>query len=281
MNQVFDIKRWLLLVGKHWSENRKKYLLSLVAIMALHVIWYSFMLLIERGNPFPLEMQLSTYYIGMGIVGCLYGSLLFADLATGPKAMHYMSVPASTLEKLLSALFYGVVLFFICHTAIFYLVDYIMINIGNSILENRFTAIDPNYEWTRQQVFNMFAKPLGAGPEVPNVFFWFLLIYFNLQTAFILGSVYFPAYSFIKTCISLLVVFLVMIFFFANVLDGFMPKGTWDELFIKYHLLEKGEYKRYAKIPDGIATVLKYLFMYGFLPLFWTVTYFRLKEKEV
>lgn len=47
MNQVFDFKRWLFLVGKHWGENRKRYLLSLVALAALMIIWYIFVMLIE------------------------------------------------------------------------------------------------------------------------------------------------------------------------------------------------------------------------------------------
>src|SRR5688572_10758081 len=113
MNQVFDLKRWLLFAGKHWSENRKKYLLSLVAMVALMVIWYSFVLLIERVNPYPEEMQVGTYYIGLAIVGCLFASLFFSEVGSGPKAMHFLSVPASTFEKLLNALFYGVILFFI------------------------------------------------------------------------------------------------------------------------------------------------------------------------
>jgi hypothetical protein len=113
MNQVFDLNRWLLLTGKHWAENRKKYLLSLVAILALLVIWYSLVLLIVQENTYPPEMQISTYYIGMALAGCLFGSLLFAEMAGGPRAMHYLSVPASALEKMLTGLLYGVVLFFI------------------------------------------------------------------------------------------------------------------------------------------------------------------------
>jgi hypothetical protein len=281
MNQVFDFKRWLLLVGKHWSENRKKYLLSLAAIAALHVIWYSFMLMMERRQPFPPEMQLSTYYFGIGIVGCLFGSLLFSELASGPKAMHYMSVPASMVEKLVCALFYGIVLFFICHTAIFYILDFVMINIGNGILENYWAEHAPGYAWPRQEVINVFTRPQESGEEFPDVYFWFFLVYINLQSAFILGSVYFPTYSFIKTCISLLVVFLVVIFFLADIMDGFLPHGRWDEGFLSYHVADATGNWRVAKIPGGIATFLKYLFMYGFLPLFWITTYFRLKEKEV
>jgi hypothetical protein len=282
MNQVFDFKRWLLLIGKHWSENRKRYLLSLVAMASLMILWYAFMMLIEFQKPYPLEMQVSTYYIGMSIVGCLFGSMLFNDVASGPRAMHYLSVPASTLEKLLSALFYGIVLFFVCYTVIFYLVDYTMIQIGNNVLEKYWQRHDPSHEWTRMTVANMYSMPVGAAEGIPNIFFYFLVMYINLQSAFILGSVYFPGYSFIKTVIVLLVVILLVIFYVGKVLDSFMPAGSFYEGFFAYRVWEgDNSIARGVRLPDWLATTFIYLFMYGFLPLLWFATYFRLKEKEV
>src|SRR5688500_9725813 len=145
MNQVFDFQRWLFLVGKHWGENRKRYLLSLVALAALMIIWYIFVILVERKTPFFEEMQVGVYYVGMAITGCLFGSFIFAEAASGPRAMHFMSVPASIVEKVLCALLYGVVLFFICYTVIFYLVDFTMIKLSNGILEQYWKERDPSY----------------------------------------------------------------------------------------------------------------------------------------
>jgi len=281
MKQVFDLKRWLLFAGKHWSANRKKYLLSLVAMVALMVIWYSFVLLIERVNPYPEEMQVGTYYIGLAIVGCLFASMFFSEVGSGPKAMHFLSVPASTFEKLLNALFYGVILFFISYTAIFYLVDFIMVRIANGFAESYWAENDPGRVWRRFTVVNVFGRPYGGGPDVPNIYFYFLVIYFNLQSAFMLGSVYFPGYSFIKTCISLLVVFLFIVFYVGNLLDSIMPKGGFVDGFFDYGVYEEGGVQKGATLSNWIKVTLTYLFTYGFLPLLWFATYFRLKEKEV
>jgi hypothetical protein len=282
MNQVFDFKRWLFLVGKHWGENRKKYLLSLVALAALLIIWDIFVMLMEQRTPFVVEMQVATYYIGMAIVGCLFGSLIFAEAASGPRAMHFMSVPASIVEKLLCALLYGVVLFFICYTVVFYLVDFTMVKLSNGILEQYWKERDPSYIFVEAKVVNVFTKPPNTGPDFPNIFFYFFLLYFNIQSAFLLGSIYFSGYSFIKTCIALLVVFLLVILYMANVLDGFMPKGHFGDGFFTYIISGKdGEPSRGANLPGWMATSIKFLFMYGFMPLFWIATYFRLKEKEV
>lgn len=282
MNQVFDFKRWLFLVGKHWGENRKKYLLSLVALAALMIIWYIFIMLIERRKPFEEEMQVGTYYVGLAIVGCLFGSLIFGEAASGPRAMHFLSVPASLVEKLLCALLYGVVLFFLCYTIIFYLVDFTMIKLSNGILEQYWKERDPSYVFQATNVTNIFTKPTNEGPDLPNIFFYFLVMYINLQSAFILGSIYFSGYSFIKTAIALLVVFLLVIFYMANILDGFMPRGHFGNGFFTYVIPgEDGEPSRGARLPEWMQVSIKYLLMYGFLPLLWFATYFRLKEKEV
>lgn len=281
MNQVFDFSRWLLLVGKHWSENRKKYLLSLAAILALMIIWYSFILLIEIQSPYVEEMQLATYYIGMAIVGCLFASLIFSELSSGPRAMHHLSVPASALEKLLTAILYSVVLFFICYTAIFYLVDYVMIEIGNSVAANHWKETDPSHVWKPMEVANVFTKPRGAGDDFPPIYLYFLLIYFNGQAAFLLGSIYFSTYSFIKTCISLLVVFLCIVFLMANVLFEMMPNGSFNDGFFSYRVMESESSYKEISLAPWMATTVKFLMQYGFVILFWAASYFRLKEKEV
>jgi hypothetical protein len=282
MNQVFDFQRWLLLVGKHWGENRKRYLLSLVALASLMIIWYIFVMLIERRTPFFDEMQVAIYYIGMAIIGCLFGSLIFSEAASGPRAMHFMSVPASLVEKLLCALLYGLVLFFVCYTLIFYLVDFTMIKLSNGILEQYWKDRDPSYVFVEAKVVNVFTKPPNTGPDFPNIFFYFFLLYFNLQSAFILGSIYFSGYSFIKTTIALLLVFLAVIFFMANMLDDFTPQGHFGDGFFTYIIPGKdGEPSRAASLPGWMQVSIKYLLMYGFLPLLWSATYFRLKEKEV
>ncbi|MET0243697.1 MAG: hypothetical protein ABW174_09515, partial [Flavitalea sp.] len=126
MNQVFDFRRFTLLVGKHWSENRKKYLFGIAGMIALLVFWFAFVMLVDDRR-IPVELQAMTYYFGLAITGCFFGSILFSDIASGPKAMSYLSFPASHLEKLICGLLYGVVIFFGIYTLAFYLVDIPMV----------------------------------------------------------------------------------------------------------------------------------------------------------
>src|SRR5689334_11586661 len=133
MNQAFSFSRWLLLVEKHWSENRKKYLLALVAITGILLIWFLFNIVMEAYRPMDAGIQIGTYFGGLFIVGCLYASTLFSDLSSKSKGINYLSLPASQLEKTLCALFYGVVVFFIAYTVIFYMADIIMVKVSNQV----------------------------------------------------------------------------------------------------------------------------------------------------
>lgn len=277
MNQVFDLNRWLLLTGKHWNENKKKYLLGLGAIAALAIIWFSFRTLIEQEYPIDAEQQLVTYYVGLFVIGCLFASFLFSDLADGPKGIHYLLVPASALEKLLTAILFGVILYFICYTIIFYVVDFVMIKVANNVA-HAYVEEHPGVRLHQVEVVNVFTGPGDMADD--NVLFYLMLIYLAVQAAFLLGSVYFPKYSFIKTAISLLVIFLVGVFYVHNVMASFMPKGHFYDGMGAYKVFEKGQEKIVA-LPSTIGKVLGYLLMYSFAPIFWLVTYFRLKEKEV
>src|SRR5688572_12082319 len=116
MNSVFDLNRWLLYIGKHWNENKKKYLLSLGAIGGLLVLWYSFLMIVNAKLPITEEIQAITFYVGLFLTGCLYVSLIFNETSDGLKAIQYLLLLASTLEKLLSGILYAVILFFMSYT---------------------------------------------------------------------------------------------------------------------------------------------------------------------
>ena len=174
MNQVFDFNRWLLLTGKHWNENKKKYLLSLGAIGGLLILWYSFLMLVNGDHPLSRDIQVLTYYVGLFLTGCLYASLIFSDLSDGPKAISYLLLPASLMEKLLTALLFGVIFYFICYTIIFYAVDIPMVKLSNEMLKSKAELVHVG-NYLVQEVVNVFVDP---DRDAENINFYFLLLYF-------------------------------------------------------------------------------------------------------
>jgi hypothetical protein len=293
MNQSFDAGRWWLLVGKHWSENRKKYSLSLIAIAGLLLLWFIVMLSADGYRGINSSMQSSTYYFGLFIAGCLYASVLFADLGSKTRGLNYLVVPASHLEKLLCSLFYGVIVFFLCYTAIFYMIDVLMVKVINAIVYGHWVKNHTTGDvFVPQKVFNVFYQPEHS--RDPDVLLYLLLFYFVLQAAFISGSVYFAKFSFIKTVISLLLIGLFIAFFIGKVIAPILPPGSYYHGITSYQVLtyknipgdgvmiySDAATDKLITLPEWIGDTLLFLLKYAFAPLLWLATYYRLKEKEI
>jgi hypothetical protein len=280
MNQTFDFSRWWMLVTMHWAENRKRYLLAMLAIGGLITAWYCFLLAIDKFGPLNLFLQYVTYYCGLFFVGCLYASTLFSELGSKAQGIHYLSVPASHLEKLLCGIFFGVVLFFLVYTLIFYIVDIPLVKVANRII------LKEHQYWPgtmqpidKVEVLSLFDNKWAPLPD--RLYHLFLLGYFAVQSAFLLGSVYFARYSFVKTIISILLFWLLFLLFATKVEDH-LPEG-WHT----YNMVQWNDYKnstvqlRLVRLPLWVESSLIFLIQYSVPFIFWFIAYFRLKEKEV
>jgi hypothetical protein len=270
MNQFFSFKRFSLLVFKHWADNKKRYVLSVIAFIGLMITWFVFTMLVDSDNPMDKGMQLITFCFSLFAVGSFYASQYFRDLGSRAKGINFLLVPASAFEKILCCLLYTVVLFFVVFIAAFYVADILMVTIVKS-----FVATDAPGRGLLN-IFDATNLPFEGGSTI-NV----LLIFFAIQSAFLLGSVYFEKYSFIKTIISGFVVFFV-IFCFLFFLYDLMPKGGFaDGYLTSYRIDNNGKDDYLVTIPRWIGQILYYALMYGIAPFLWIVTYYRLKEKQV
>jgi hypothetical protein len=285
MNQAFDLQRWGLLVRKHWGDNRNKYTLSLAAIGSLLLLWYGFLILVNGRGAMNPEGQIITYYVGLFLSGSLYASLLFSDLANRSKALNFLTVPASHLEKILVMVLYCVLIFFVCYTVIFYVADLIMIKVSNAInLSNWEDHHEVGSVFVPETIANVFYRfePRESGNPF-NTLSLVLLIFFAVQGAYVLGSIYFPAYSFIKTTIALLLIILFFIFLVAKILFPILPEGGFRANLTQFNLPEPGGMwgNRVILLPSWTDDVFFGFFKFVLAPVFWLITYFRLKEKEV
>ena len=295
MNQTFNTGRWWLLVGKHWSENKKKYTLSLIAIAGLLLLWFVVLLFSDGFRGLNLSMQSSTYYFGLFLGGCLYASILFADLGSKTRGLNYLVVPASHLEKLLCSLFYGVIVFFVCYTTLFYLADVLMIKTANTFEYSYWLKHhNPGTIFEPQKVYNVFYQPDHS--RDPEVLIYILLSYFVVQSVFILGSVYFSRFSFIKTVIASLLIGLMIVFLVIKVIAPILPPGNYYHGLTSYQVYTVKESSsipgatmiysdaatdKLVSIPEWIGDAVLFLLKFAFAPLFWLATYYRLKEKEI
>jgi hypothetical protein len=274
MNQFFSFKRFSLLVLKHWADNKKRYGLSVLAFIGLLTAWFVFTMLTGFDDtPMGRGVQQITFFLSLFAVGTFYASQYFRDLGSRAKGINFLLVPASAFEKLLCSILYTAALFFVVFTAAFYIVDVLMV-----ALVGNFT--DANQLPKKPSVINVFTVGLLRFNKDATINF--LLFFFSVQSAFLLGSVYFEKYSFIKTIIcgfiGGFILFCLMYFFNEHLL----PNGEFHKGFLTSYLVHiDGSNDHLVQVPRWIGEVFRFLVMYATAPFFWIVTYYRLKEKQV
>jgi hypothetical protein len=278
-NQQFSMKRWSRLLALHWADNRKRYLLSVPAMLALLTVWESFLLIMNRYNPLDNGMQAVTYYSGLLAVGCLYASTIFSDLGSKAKGIAWLSVPASALEKLLCAVLFAVVIFFIAYNVVFYLVNIPMVDLCNELIERQHRAWIGGYPISPNPVFNVL-KGL-PGDEFNGISPLYLFFFFSIQSAFMLGSVYFERYAFVKTVVVVLLCILFFTTLEQRIVELTLPKG-WNQNFMTEWMKDEDTLRvKAVRLPPLVSLILGCLLLYAMPLVFWIATYFRIKEKEI
>ncbi|MBA4054952.1 MAG: hypothetical protein C0490_09595, partial [Marivirga sp.] len=207
------------------------------------------------------------YFLGLFISGCLSANFLFVDLSNKPKAISYLLQPASSFEKIVCSLFFGVFVFWIGYSLMFYLADTSMVYMANRINGTNWPVIN---------IFSIddYENPFFSGPP-SNLFF----IYFASQALFITGSLYFSKYSFFKTAIVALFIGLILVILPNAIISFLMPIGVTKTI-TAYEVLDfRGN--KLIEMPSWFSLSVTVFSFYILTPAFWLVCYFLLREKQV
>ena len=254
MNQLFSFNRFKLLVLMHWANNKKRYGLAVLAFLGLMILRFLLFILIGSNENTSDDVQKTTFFFSLFVVGTLYASQYFSDLGSRAKASNFLLVPASAFEKVLCSLLYTVVLFIIVFSAAYYLIDVLMLSISNKFVNTT--------EGADRGPINVFNSGFFIFRE--NLKINGLLLFLSIQSAFLFGSVYFKKYSFLKTVISGFVVYFILFGLTYFLCLPLFPGGREE-----------------VRIPAWVEQAFGILVMYVIAPLFWMFTYFRLKQKQV
>jgi hypothetical protein len=129
-------------------------------------------------------------------------------------------------------------------------------------------------------VYNLFAAEGAPPPE--KEYHFFLSGYFAVQSAFLLGSVYFPRFAFIKTVVAIVLFMLGFVLFQRVFIYPLLPKGwNYDVLRWSQQMYDLEPPQREMRLPRDFENILVRVVQFGVPPFFWFVTYIRLKEKEI
>jgi hypothetical protein len=122
MNNTLKMNRFRLLVRRQWTENKKVYLL-LWGVISLSLVVLAF---------FSEKNDLTGLYILLFCFGgCVMATTLFSRWSDFGRSSFFLLLPASSAEKFLCGLFYGLILYipvYILNFVFFrYIVAYILV----------------------------------------------------------------------------------------------------------------------------------------------------------
>ena len=258
MNQqsYFDISRfWLLLKMELFRSKSAVGMTIVITFGVLFFIDLMLSTLVEQNK--VIHDHTESYAFTLMIGGFILSSLAFNDLSNTLRSYNYLTLPSSTLEKVISMWLLTSFGWIIMFTITFTFYTMIANPIGHLIF-NRVSF----------QAFN----PVGEFAMTT------MKAYFVLQGIFLVGATRFKGYALPKTLFVLLLfaMFCITIIYF-----------TLGDLFLGDHECfydENGVVQ--CELIDAMAIhriwhIIQWLFWWVLAPVCWVIAYLGLKEKEV
>jgi hypothetical protein len=184
-NNIFDLQRFQSFFKRLLFLNYKGLLTAFAAISGVLI---TIGVLTSIGSQvINQESFIVLSYISIFLGGTIITSLSFSELHKPEKSIHFLSLPASTFEKVLSTWLYTSIIYLFVAVSFFYAAWYVASALAFVLTKSSFVAL------------NLF-----------NAGLWKILgLYLVVQPLFFLGAVYFKGANFFKTLLAL---FLFVIF---------------------------------------------------------------------
>lgn len=272
MNNTFNTHRFGLLLKRQWLDFGKIYLLSLLVVAGIIIGFYSWNCPSTlKINNFDYEgnIDMRFRYGLFLILGFLFISIVassyFSLLGQKSRAILDLMTPASVFEKFLCGVFYTAILSVLSYLIVFYFTDLIFVKYINSNLSN--FKFDGNSKKIVQSVDSIVSQ-VFTDENYRTFINGFLAIPFMVTSIFLLGSIYFNRFHYIKTAVSAMV-FTGIASYIIYKFGGLITEGMVNTSSGRNH---------YGK--DLVFMIIFIVTMILTL-IFWAITYVRLKEKEV
>ncbi|MVN22208.1 hypothetical protein [Mucilaginibacter arboris] len=259
MNQTFNINRFSMLFKKHTLENYKTYLMSVGVLAGLLVLFMGIASYANDGY-LLLGFQEAFFVIFLLLAGCIFTSLVFADLGDKKKAIPALTLPASHFEKYLVSWLYSFLIFQLLYVALFYLIAALIISFGHDVPGRENVLLD------------LFDKDRMA--------YMAFVLYPFIHSVILFGAIYFEKLHFIKTGFA---------FFTGIFLLGLLNRPIISSMIDEtirgttiFSPLDITDGKNYWTIfPPEIQKQTIGIVLGIIVVILWVSAYFRLKEKEV
>ncbi|MBX3255010.1 MAG: hypothetical protein KF862_12785 [Chitinophagaceae bacterium] len=264
MQNTFSFSRLWLLIKKQWFDNSRLYILSALALTGLLIfiflIWWLSGKYEHRFSEAPTK---GIFFVMLFVAGSVFASTTFTMLGDKAKGIYWLSVPATPLEKLACGFFFSCIVFLAVYFTAFWLIKYITFFLIELNPRNVLVRTDPN------DIFGQKVTPV------------LLYVFFAVQSLFMLGSVYFERFAFIKTTLVTLLICFLFVIFIQFLVHNLLPDSFGIRSFSKFIIYENNQPPKIYLLPHWVEDILQPLAKFIWVPVFLTAAYFRLKEKEI
>lgn len=254
MNEVFNIERFFTASKSEVLLKRKNILITTGAILGLMLI----ISIASINSTGQWNMHLVFYPLILLIGGVVISSMVFNDLHQWPKNIHYLMTPTSMFEKWLAKLLFTTIFFIVLSTVLYFLFSLLSMGITSLIFGRAHPLFNPFHP--------VIIKLAG--------------LYLIVQSVFFFGSIYFKKYALVKTLLSITAIVILLGLFaglvFRIAFAGFFREGFWG-IQLEGQMFD---WERGQNFFESLGVILEIVLKFVIPPLFWGLSYFRLRESE-
>jgi hypothetical protein len=241
MKSTININKIILQLKQYFLENQDK-----------ELMYWGIMALI-----FTLIHQEGSFLFILSISGLIFAARQFKAFGHTPSGIHFLMIPATQAEKIITAVLLNTVYYFIMSV-----VTYTIGNLLGSTLFNNMMSTQAEISWS-----------LFTGEQHT---IWSVLISFiSTQAIYMLGSLIFIKHPVRKTILSIIAItvtlYIIEYFIFQIVFGNETKLADLLPFFTE----------KFANPDDSFYKIITLLIQGVFAIILWVVSYFRLAEKEV
>ena len=280
MNNVFNIKRFGLLINKDLQENGKRYLLSSLTLFGIMAIILTLTSWTEYSdNPlydidYYNRKQLTNFTFLFAAFGLFFASTAMNLIDSKTKRIAYLSLPSSNFEKYFSRWLIVTIGYIVVFFIALWLADLLRVLICSiKFPKAEFRMLDYSklvYTENDGQGYGLYVF------NHSTIFGLVLSIYFLFQSIFLLGTLFWQKNSFIKTfSFSAIIIVLFILICRWVILAFYTDFNSFGNVI---ESLVSQRYQHYSE--EKMPVIVTFIFS-CFTLINWVIAYFRFKESEI
>lgn len=262
--------RFVNLCRKSLVENWKANVLRFVmmyGLMAIMLLWYGY-LVYNYTNTLEVDREVGHFTLLLFLwclwgFGCISASFTMEKMKTKTNRISMLMTPATPFEKYFSRWIISTALFLVAFLIAFKMADYTRVVVYSLIYPHLegIAPVSSSYLVGAKDNYQIIF-------DTSDVLYLMLLLYFFVQSCFVLGSTIWPKNALVKTFVAGAAI--VAIYALLKIGMSYLLSDS------NFYYYTSDQY-----IDDELKTHIWQAVLFFFALFNWTLAYFRFKESEI